>query len=998
MPALKNYSKSSLYCKCILAAILLAGAMFSTAFGQQTPEEKKAALWNAAMGAFNKGDYAGAITGFEAIIPLATPDDNIEGVYFYLGAAYFNSQDYDKAVTTFKTFQTKYPKSARILEVLYSIAQAEMMSKQYPDAITYFKMVEDVPEYHEFALYYEGVCYKSTEGTDKTDDAIAVLEKLVLPEIRSSTAANGAILLVELYAKKKEFDKASDMIKQLRKKLYYVDDLMALNHQAIELGDGCMEDGLAEQALLCYRMVRSREEVIAFQIEKIKTMAQKIAYDTSAMQMDKDNALKYAREISQLRRDIVAGNKRLEQYKTEADIKPAVLLRIGRAYYQMHRPWESIVAFSELLDKYPDAQEYESALFAITVSCAEAIRPAATKQYAAEYVKKYPQGKHIVDVKYLVGLAAAQAEDWQAVADAFGAALKDPGENKWKEDMEMQLGNAYFALSRFDDAANTYSQYLKDYGPPNNSGSHIEEATYRYALTFVFAGHYEDAMTHLNDYLTNFPKGAFVADAKYRLDICKYAANLFDDVIKDCRQWEHDYSKDPKDDSLLPEVLALLADSLDAADKEDEAVQDYIRSAQLSVRDETREYALGAAEKLLRKQGDWEKISQMCEDFIKQHPDNSFVPQAAYWDARARVHEGKTDEAKKFMAETILKYIDDPRRDAVEQLLTQLAQTCVRKKKPTPSPSPSAAVVSGTSTSGTSGKVAVATPTPAPTPSPTPEVAAVPEDPGAELDKLLGRAEQDTTPTAKARIYFAKAQLAFMRHDIPEQEKNYQAIVDNFKPEDLSSVILAFVGDYLLSKHEDAKAKAYFDYLMDEYPKSDMLDYAYNGLAQIAYDSGDFQKALRYYDDAINNGIASGKLKELTVGRARTLLKTKKYDLALDAFKEVAGNREWKGVLTAESIFDMGDVEQQQAKFNDAIAYYQRVYVAYTRYPEWVAKAYLQSGECFEKLGKVTEAINTYKEMLGNDKVLKFPEADEARKRLQALGAGGTVGTTVLPK
>ena len=988
MPALKNYPKSIFAGKRFIAAALAAMAvcgMLSTAVAQlspQTPQEKKAILWGQAMKAFGAGDYSTAATDFEAIIPLSTPDDNLEGIYFYLGASYFNTKEYDKAITTFKTFQTKYPKSQRIAEVLYSIAQAEMLSNNWADAITYFKMVEDIPDYHETALYYEGIAYKSDQ---KPDDAIAILEKLVLPEIHSGKSADGAVLLVELYARKKDISKASDMIKQIRKKMIYVDDLMTLNHQAIALGDQCVEDELYEEGLLCYRMVRTKDEVIQFQTDKLKAMAQQMAANNVLMQQGGAQNLRLATLNNALRAQIIKGAKSLEDYKNQPDLMPGVFLRIGQAFYKQHRQWESIVAFDEVIDKYPDAPEAEMALFSATVSSAEAIRPAATKVYAEEYIKKYPTGKFRPGVNFLVGFAAAQAEDWQAVVDAFTKGLADNPDPRFKEEMEMQLGNAYFSLGKFDDAAKAYTQYKTDYP----DGVHSEEAKYRYALTFIFNGKYEDAMTNLNAYVTEFqgkpaPAGAFLSDAKYRLDMCFYAANQFQKVIDDCRQWEHDYPKDP----LLAEVLALLADSLDATDKEDEAVQVYIRSAELATRDEGREYALDSAEKILQKTGDWDKIGQMYQEFMKAHPDSTLAPKAAYFIARANMHNGKIAEAKQFIADTILKYIDDPRRDAVEQLLIQLATACVHKQKPTPSPSPATAVAAsgtgGAATSGTAGAVAAATPVPTPSPSASP---AVSDDPEAEIGMLLHVADLKT-PTAKARVLFTKAQLAGLRSQPAERDKNYQAIADQFQPQDLSSMILAFVGDYLLTKGQDDKAKPYFDYLLDEFPKSDVLDFAYNGLAQIAYDKNDYDKAIQYYNDAIDKGFASAKLKELTVGRARTLLQLKRYDLALKGFLDVAGVREWRGPLTAESIYNAGMIEQLQGKYDDAIAYYQRVYVAYQRYPQWVAKAYLQSGICFEKLGKNQEAIRTYQEMLSSEKIMaaKPPEIDEAKKHLQALG------------
>ena len=284
--------------------------------------------------------------------------------------------------------------------------------------------------------------------------------------------------------------------------------------------------------------------------------------------------------------------------------------------------------------------------------------------------------------------------------------------------------------------------------------------------------------------------------------------------------------------------------------------------------------------------------------------------------------------------------------------------------------------------------MADATPKPSATSTTTPAPDEASPDPGAELDQLLGSAEQDVTPTAKARILFAKAQLAFMRRQIPEEERNYQQIADKFKPADLSSIILGYVGDYLLSKKQSDKAKVLFNYLLDEYPKSDVLDFAYNGLGQIAFDSGDYKKSLQYCTDAIDNGAASAKFKDLTIGKARSLYKLNRYAEAKPVFEEIAANRDWRGPVTAESLFSLGDMEQQQGRFAEAIAYYQRVYVAYQRYPEWVAKAYFNSGECFEKMGKNPEAINTYKEMLRNEKLTPLPEAAAAKKRLDALGGG----------
>ncbi len=129
-------------------------------------------------------------------------------------------------------------------------------------------------------------------------------------------------------------------------------------------------------------------------------------------------------------------------------------------------------------------------------------------------------------------------------------------------------------------------------------------------------------------------------------------------------------------------MLALLGDAYAASDREAAATPVYIRSYQTATTDEVMNYSLFAASKLLQKRGEWDKVAVLFSGFVKDKPDNPTVVSALYWIGKAKAHEGKTDEAKQLTADTIKKYITDPSRDAVEQLITQLAQFSVKKKRP----------------------------------------------------------------------------------------------------------------------------------------------------------------------------------------------------------------------------------------------------------------------------------------------------------------------------
>jgi TolA-binding protein len=651
----------------------------------------------------------------------------------------------------------------------------------------------------------------------------------------------------------------------------------------------------------------------------------------------------------------------LEDFKKLPDFAPALLSRYATCYSQMDRNWEALVAYNELLQRYPNDSSREAALFGSITASAEIGWQAKAQEFGEKYLKEFNDGPNASAVGYLLGATALQANDLTGAESYFGRMLNEQPKSNYREEMRFLLANSRFAQTRYDDAVADYQHYGVEF--PN--GSHQEEATYRIALCSIFSGKYEDALKRFSDYLKAYPAGDFIADAKYRMAVCLFAASQYDEVITDCKAWEDQFQKG----QLLGEVLALKGDALAAKEEPDEALSAYLRSYEAASRDEVVNYSLFAAQKLLQKKGDWNGIGQLFERFVKEHPKHPAFVLGVYWIGKARAHEGKIEEAKAFIAETIKRTIADPNQDAVEQLLTQLAQLCARKKPAHANPVAVAESGSGVATA---------------TPSPVPQA-----DPGAELDSLLGGVTLKDSPTAQARVLYAKAEMARLRKQPAEMEKGLEVISEQFKPEDLSPMLLAITGDYLLEKNRTEKAVLFFERLRKEYPKCDMLDFAYNGLAETAFRKGDYQAALQLYSDAIDKAAASTKLKDVTVGRAKTLMALGRMDEAKQEFEQVAATREWRGEATAFSVYSIGEIAQKRGDLPGAIAVYQRVYVGYQRFLPWVAKAYLKSGECFEKLGKTQEALNTYREMLQNGKLSSFKEFELAKKRLSDLGAGG---------
>jgi TolA-binding protein len=938
------------------ALVLLA--LTAAALGEEGSADL-ANTYSQAMADFQAGNYARAANELEGLTARVEISPQVEPIFYTIGSAYFNAGDYSKAIAAFKNYLAKFPKGPHAGAVAFAIAQSNFLSKNYREAASQMAALESDPRMREQALLFGA---EASKAAGKIDAAIGSLEKLVGAEIKSEEAMRGAIMLAQLYAGKGDGAKALRTLEAIHQHIALADNILELNALAVDLGDKFYSKQQYKEALACYRFAWPREQVIRLQNERIAAMQRRVEANLASARANPGEITQLAALNNQIKENIASSQKLLADFEKLPSITPAIYLRLGRCFYELDRKWEAVVVNQEILDRFQEGPEREPALFGLIVALADINQPKRAEERCEQYLRDFKNGPNAGTVGYLLGAVALQAGDPRAAETYFGRILQSQPKSPFREQIRYLLANAKFSAANYNEAVSAYQNYLKEFP----KGANAEDVKYRIILCALFAGKYQEAMNQLQDYIKSQPSGTFLPDAKYRLAVCKYAASLYDEVIADCQAWEREFPQNPQ----LGEVLALLGDAYAASERERAAIPIYIRSYQTATTDEVMNYSLFAASKLLQKQDQWDKVAELFSAFIKDKPDNPTVVSAIYWVGKAKAREGRIDEAKQLTAETIRKYIADPSREAVEQLITQLAQLCVKKKPAT----------SVAAEGGEPGHAEPADAQPGSTPPAT--------DAGAELDRLLASPANEDSPTAKARILFAKAELARLRRQPAEEEKNIAQIATESKPEDLSPLLLGEVGDYLLNKAKLEQATGFYQRLLDDYPRSQMVDFAYNGLGEIAYQKKEYTRALGYFTDGTEKIAAAQKLKDLSLGRAKTLLALGKLDQAQKAFEQVASVREWRGEATAFSVYSLGEIAAKRGKWAEANAYFQRVYVGYQKFLPWVAKAYIGSGQSFEKLGKTEEAANTYREMLRNEKLANFSETTEARKRLAALGQG----------
>jgi tetratricopeptide (TPR) repeat protein len=258
----------------------------------------------------------------------------------------------------------------------------------------------------------------------------------------------------------------------------------------------------------------------------------------------------------------------------------------------------------------------------------------------------------------------------------------------------------------------------------------------------------------------------------------------------------------------------------------------------------------------------------------------------------------------------------------------------------------------------------------------------------ARVRQELLTSQNRGNPTVKARVLFTEAEVASLRKNNVLRDQLLMRIGEEIAAEGLSPGLLGGVGDQLLAQGKIERARACYDQLVLSYPKSMYADFGYVGLAEIAFQAGDYDTAWVQFTNAIDRAGARFKLREATLGQAKTLLAQGKLEQAKELFEQIAGNKSWRGPATAQSIYSLGEILLKRGgpdELAQAQAHFQRVYISYRKFTPWVARAYLSSGQTFEKLGKPREALATYREMKRDARLTDFPEYKAGLDRLDIL-------------
>ena len=919
----------------VTGTLFLQGAHL-VAQAPQTSEAKLNEVYALAMGAFAKGEFQLAVEGLQQMLALGASGPGLESVHFSIAAAFYNLKDYQKAKDKFEAYKKLYPNGSKAGDAQLAIAQCQLALGDKEGAAASFASLSGGSQTEQVLLMRASLLKEA----GKPDEAMALLEPVFQTGLKSPVFADAAMMVASTEVARGNLDRSWKILASLHGRPDLVEDPLQLNSLTFELGDAFFTAKEYRSALKAYALVRQRDELLAVGRSRLLAISKKVDLNIAVARSDPSRVVELIATNNRLKAMFEEGKQAIEGIEKAPSIVAALRMRQARCFQEIGRVWEAVVLF-EYLRQGAEPETREAALYSLAIFHAELGNAQEALDAIATFEKEFPKSTQLQTAIFIQGTQLLVKEEFTAAIGVFAKLLKMAPSGPHAEASQFFTANALFSLGRYQDALDAYAGYAKKHA----KGENLEEVIYRIALCHFFSGDYARAHPAMEAYLDKYSDGLFSADASYRVASCYQAAKRHDDVIQRCDAWA---AKNPNN-ALLGEVFALKGDALVAKERREDAVVAYRRAVENTSSEDVVGYALFEANKQLQRLGRWTESASMFREFLAARPEHPAAVSAMYWLSKAMVKEGKLSEAKEYLSEQISKFIGDPQRDAVEQLITLMAQFCAKR------PEQLNSVIS------------------------EPPVA---YDATVELRKYLDAGKFPDSAISSARIMFAEAELLRLLRRPEQAALKFDAICEQFNPKKLGAALLAQCGDRLLERGMGKDAEKFYRALASGFPKSELLDYSFNGLGQIALSAGKAAEAISFFEMAVDKAGATSKLREVTHGKAKALLLLGKLEEAKTVFEQVASTREWRGECTAEAVFYLGEVAFAKGDISGAVQYFQRVFVAYQRYSKVVAKAYLRAADCFEKLGEPEKGLAHLREMISKEKLAAFPEMESAKKRI----------------
>lgn len=570
----------------------------------------------------------------------------------------------------------------------------------------------------------------------------------------------------------------------------------------------------------------------------------------------------------------------------------------------------------------------------------------AAPDWFAELVDLKPYSDRWLNVPTVAFLRAETFINTEQFEDAeieMRKLLKRFPDHPQKSRIEFYLALSCAMQERFTEAIRRFKTWL-DVHPDDPMRADVQ---YWLPIAMYYGGHYEEALPLFEKYAKENPLTVYAPEAAYRATCCLYALEEFEKCADAVEKWLAQYPDHYfryEGSIMLGDAYAALAGFQDTYDDAlpifDKAKTAYRRSMTPPA---GAFYYMALTQiarihKALAEPEEYRQMAREFEQYIRDMPNDSNIVDAGYNAGWAFRQLKRPQDAITLYWRMVELFGNTPAWEGFDLILADLAKLYPR------------------------------------------------EDPEAYRKELSARYTKALTAQRLTLASRLAAEVVRAAADVDERQKGLASFSGRFSDDVLGPETLVFIGRAWIENGMPSAGIPRLERLLGAFPDSRHVPEAQMLLAQQALDHKQYDAAYGLANAVLQNAAEFDVFVESTFCRAEALRGLGRHGEAISDYNDVLANRAAPRLLKAEALLGIAECLEAQNEFNQAIAYYQRIYVLYKAYKHQTRIAYIRSGIDFERIGKKKEAAKTYQEFL-DDRELSAGSAEsiEAAQRLAAL-------------
>jgi tetratricopeptide (TPR) repeat protein len=899
------------------ALALLAGA----AGAQDTVKEVRAQ----AQAALAVGAYEDAIPPLQQLIewfgesPTDSMKAEMEDIYFRLGLCHLFLAQFKECRTVFDTYLKKFKYGANSALVGIFIGDTWRYEGKYADAL---KAYEKTLKAYEYSLDLRTDIFVCMARCHLAEEKWAPAEPLLIEIYRTAPDPMrrnwAAAMLATSYFKELAVDKVYPMVPLLLQPGSFAARSVAMNMSALQAGDEIFADEKYRDALWVYRLVHPHDTL------KLNCEEQLARWQMRVKRLQRTPGL--PRELLRAQETVSEIENELQGLEKIPNYDPELFYRIARSYMETRRLREAGEMFYNLYQEGLEEKREENLYYAFL--CSSRIKP--TDKCLArghEYMDEFPGGPHYDTISLTVGQIYAGAQNWPKVLQVLGKALEVSPKHEDIVEVLFLLGYASFMEEKMPDAQRHFGRIVGEF-PDSERES---DSRYWLGMAFLFDKMYEDARPNFDKVVQNFGTSVFAEDASFRSATCDFGLSQFYDAERKLLAFVQRYPES----KLLGEAYVILGDVSGAVGELEEAVRRYQKALPMELNVELYNYAAFRCGEMLRELKKYQDCIDHFTAYIQRARPESNVPLAVYWIGEAYWDLGQPEVTLKFFLDALSRFGKDRKELGVDLILEKWVDR----------------------TRG-AGKV------------------------HGERAWLDARGLLKKALTEKDYVLALRLER-IIQYD-PNASDAEKAAMQKFmlRADNLpyaSAGVLEWMVDAAVAAKNPELARAAAETIIREFTETDYALTARRLLAQQAMDAGAFDDAIVQYNIIREVYASSDDAAQALLVLGSLYREKGEVEKADASYKDLLGAKEWKALWPA-ALYGRGELWQAQRKYDQAAAYFERIYVLYAGHKDWVGRAYIARAECLGKLGQIKAAVETLDEFLNRAEWAQLPETEPAKE------------------